>query len=88
MTTREGEFSFEIKDKLGVLSTHSTGWTKEINIVQWNGGSSKFDIRDWDQSHERMSRGVTLREEEAKTLAELISKYFDSQTKDNKEENL
>lgn len=88
MTTREGDFSFEIKNRLGVLNNYSTGWTKELNIVQWNGGSDKFDIRDWDPAHEHMSRGVTLRSEEAKKLSDLLLKCFAEELNDDKKENL
>lgn len=33
----------------------------------------KYDIRDWAPEHEKMGKGVTLSEEEAKKLAELLS---------------
>ena len=88
MTTKEGDFSFEIKEKLGVLYTYTTGWTKELNIVQWNGGVAKFDIRDWDQNHEHMSRGITLRDEEAKLMTRLLTEYFGKQSQEGEKENL
>ena len=66
------EITFEIKDHLGIISVHPTGWRKELNIVAWNGGNEKFDIRDWDEDHEHMSRGVTLHKDEAKKLFELL----------------
>lgn len=63
------EITFEIKNHLAVLSTNpKTNWTKEANIVAWNGGAPKLDIREWDPDHERMSKGVILTEEEAKKL--------------------
>jgi hypothetical protein len=31
-------------------------WTKEVNLVAWNGGKPKIDIRDWNATHERMSQ--------------------------------
>lgn len=54
------EVRFDIVEQIGVISRHSTGWQKELNLVAWNGGQPKFDIRDWDESHEHMSRGITL----------------------------
>ena len=61
-------------EHIGVLSTHSTGWNKELNLVSWNGGQPKYDIRDWDMAHEHMSRGVTLHEKEMRQIFELMKK--------------
>lgn len=68
------EVRFEILEHIGVLSTHSTGWNKELNIVRWNGGQPKYDIRDWDLDHEHMSRGVTLHEKEMRQMFDLMKK--------------
>jgi hypothetical protein len=53
-----------------------SGWTKEANIVCWNGGSPKLDIREWDPDHERMSKGVTLYEAEAEKLARVLCRRY------------
>ena len=53
-----------------------SGWTKEANIVCWNGGSPKLDIREWDPDHERMSKGITLYEAEAEKLARVLCKRY------------
>lgn len=52
--------TFEIVDHIGVIQEYPNGWRKELNKVSWNGNPPKFDIREWDPNHERMSRGVTL----------------------------
>lgn len=67
-----GDIEFKVVDKIGVIANYPTGWNKELNIISWNGGNPKFDIRDWDQEHEHMSRGVTLHEKEAVRLMELL----------------
>ena len=54
------QFCFEIKAQIQVLEEHSTGWTKELNLVAWNGNPAKFDIRDWNPDHTSMSKGITL----------------------------
>ena len=73
------EVTFELMEHIGVLDTYDNreqAWTKEVNIVSWNGGPAKIDIRDWDSSHERMSRGITLTEEQAEKLtAALVDRY-------------
>ena len=68
------EVRFEILEHIGILSTYSTGWNKELNIVSWNGGQPKYDIRDWDLDHEHMSRGVTLHEKEMRQIFDLMKK--------------
>ncbi len=67
------EIKFEIVKSIGVISESSKGWTKELNLVSWNGREPKFDIRDWDPEHQKMGKGVTLTEEELKKLKELLS---------------
>ena len=64
------EFTFEITKHIGVIKAYETGWSKEINIVSWHGGQPKVDIRDWDENHEKMSRGVTLTKEEFRKMVE------------------
>ncbi|HIZ70424.1 MAG TPA: YdbC family protein [Candidatus Atopostipes pullistercoris] len=65
-------FEYEIIEKLGVLSTNQSGWTKELNLISWNGRPPKFDIRDWSPDHEKMGKGLTFSNEELKELQEII----------------
>ena len=66
-----GNVTFEIVEKIGVIEEYETGWTKELNLVSWNGSAPKYDIRDWDEKHERMSRGITLTKRQIETMLEL-----------------
>ena len=67
------ELKYEIVKECGVLSQSPTGWTKELNLISWNDRAPKYDIRDWAPEHERMGKGVTLNEEEAAELKELLN---------------
>lgn len=67
---------FEIEKHIGTICTYQTGWAKELNVVSWNGGVPKYDIRDWSPEHDRMTRGITLFEEEAIGLLKTLSKVF------------
>ena len=67
---------FDIRETIGILRKSNTGWTRELNVVAWNGGSPRFDIRDWDPLHEKMGKGVTLSQEEAKRLCELLQEQL------------
>ena len=66
-------FSFEIVKRVGVLKESATGWKKELTIVDWNGNGPKYDIREWDENYEKMTRGITLTLEEARKLKELLN---------------
>ncbi|HUM83505.1 MAG TPA: PC4/YdbC family ssDNA-binding protein [Lachnospiraceae bacterium] len=68
------DIKFEIKQEIGILSEGSKGWTKELNLVSWNGADPKYDIREWSPDHEKMGKGITLKKEEAKKLKELLEK--------------
>lgn len=71
------EIKYEITESLGVLSENSRGWSKELNLVSWNDAAAKFDIREWSPEHEKMGKGVTLSEDEAKKLYEILKTKFD-----------
>lgn len=67
------EFSYEIVKTIGVISEGSGGWTKELNLISWNGKEPKYDIRDWAPDHEKMGKGVTLTKDDAKALRDLLA---------------
>lgn len=67
------DIKFEIKDKLGVISELPKGWTKELNLISWNGKQAKYDLRDWAPEHEKMGKGITLSIEELKSLKEILN---------------
>lgn len=66
------DIKFEIVEHLLELSIGSKGWTKEVNMVSWNDRKPKLDIREWDETHEKMGKGITLNKEEIKKLKELL----------------
>ncbi len=65
--------TFEITKHIGIVSESAKGWTKELNMVSWNGRAPKLDLREWSPDHESMGKGVTLSDEEAKKLFEFLS---------------
>ncbi len=71
------EFKYDIVEQLGVLSENAKGWRKELNFVSFNEREAKLDIREWNPDHTRMSKGITLTEEEAKVLYELLKEEFE-----------
>lgn len=69
------ELKFEIKRNIGVIGEGTKGWKKEVNIISWNDRKPKLDIRDWDEAHEKMGKGVTLNREEVQELKKLLEAY-------------
>lgn len=68
------DIKFEIKETLGVLSESAKGWKKELNLISWNDKEPKYDIREWDPDHKKMSKGLTLTKEELIKLEGLLQK--------------
>ncbi|GKX28840.1 hypothetical protein SH1V18_13200 [Vallitalea longa] len=64
---------YEIEEMIGVLSENNKGWTKELNLISWNGREPKYDLRDWDPEHEKMGKGITLSDDELKKLQALLN---------------
>ena len=58
------EFTYEVTERIAVLSTNARGWERQLNMVSWNGNPPKYDIRDWsdrkstrlNSSHVALSR--------------------------------
>ena len=70
------EISFKLLDKVGLIAVTPSGWQKELNVISWNGGAAKYDIRDWSPDHDRMTKGITLREEELQGLHNLLLEKY------------
>ena len=74
------KITYNITRHLAVLSTsEKSGWTTEANIVSWNNGPEKLDIRAWNPEHTKMAKGLTLTEKEAKRLALALGDLFRQQ---------
>ena len=67
------EVLFDIQETIGILRKSNTGWTRELNVVSWNGGTPRFDIRDWDPMHEKMGRGITFTKAEADQICKWLA---------------
>jgi len=67
------DFKFDIKKTLGTISESAKGWKREVNVMTWNNKKPKIDIREWDEKHEQMSKGITLGKEELKQLKDILN---------------
>ncbi|MGS2778790.1 YdbC family protein [Robertmurraya sp. GLU-23] len=67
------EIKYEIQETIGSISQSPKGWTKELNLISWNGNAPKYDLREWAPEHEKMGKGVTLTVEELRELRNLLN---------------
>lgn len=74
------DIKYEIKEELGVLSESEKGWTKELNLISWNGAEPKYDLRDWSPNHEKMGKGITLTAGEVEKLFDILNVVCDSES--------
>jgi hypothetical protein len=66
------EIQYEIVKEIAVFSKSDSGYTKEINLISWNGNEPKYDIRSFSPNREKCGKGITLTEQEVKMLLEAL----------------
>lgn len=67
--------TLEVIKKIAVLNDSDAGYTKELNLVSWNGREPKYDLRTWSPEGIAL-KGLTLTEEEAKELYKALGNMF------------
>ena len=72
------EIQYEIVKEIAVLSASDSGYTKEINLISWNGKEPKYDIRSFSPNREKCGKGITLNADEAASLLKALQKKLNS----------
>ena len=72
------EIQYEIVKEIAVLSKGDSGYTKEINLISWNGREPKYDIRSFSPNREKCGKGITLNADVAASLLEALQKELNS----------
>ncbi len=65
------EVNYHITEEFGCVRGEK-GWDLEVNLISWDGKPAKIDIRRWNESRDKMSKGLTLTKEEVKELLPLL----------------
>ena len=52
------DIPYEIIKEIAVLSKSVTGYTKEINLISWNGNEPKYDIRSFSPDRGKCGKGI------------------------------
>ena len=77
MAKKDEEFKYEIKEHLEDLTEKTDkNWVRQLNIVSWNGGEEKYDIRDWHLDEngkpDRCGKGISLSWDEIALLGSAL----------------
>lgn len=60
-----------------IFSLQSSGeFTKELNKVSWNNRNPVYDLRGWNEDHTKMTKGITLTDNEFEELVSKIKEEF------------
>lgn len=70
----EQAFNFKIVKRIAVIGRGIRGGSKEVNMVSWNGGEAKLDIRYWDEDHKNPGNGISIRADELVSLKAALDK--------------
>ncbi len=72
------EIQYEIVKEIAVLSTGDSGYTKEINLISWNGKSRSMTLQLFP-NREKCGKGITLNADEAAALLKALQKELNSE---------
>lgn len=63
--------NYEIQENILTLEKESKSdvYHKELNLISWYGNPAKLDIRGWSDDHTKMTKGISLTEEEFINIA-------------------
>lgn len=69
--------TFAVNETIAVLSK-TTSTSKKLTLTSWNGGPAKLDLRTWYETDdgERPGKGVTLTDDEAGALLNVLDDYL------------
>lgn len=70
------EITYDVVENIGVIADNGA-WETQVNMISWNHAKPKFDIRKWNVETNKMSKGISLTESEARELAKVLTEYFE-----------
>lgn len=68
---KDEEFKFEILKTFGEIPGNRK-WKIRLNLISWNGGEPKYDIRTWSEDGQSMGKGISLSRDELLELRKII----------------
>lgn len=74
----QDKITYDVVKNIGIIADNGA-WETQVNMISWNHGAPKFDIRKWNVETDRMSKGISLTESEARELVRVLTKYFEGE---------
>lgn len=71
------DLKYEIKEKILSVNDGRSDWNLELNLISWNDKAPKYDLRKWSQDGTKMSKGLTMNEDEAILLFQKADEFLD-----------
>ena len=71
------EIVYDIVETIGTVDSGNK--TLELNRISWNHRAPVFDLRKWDETHEKMGKGVTMNESDLHGLYDILREYFENE---------
>ena len=68
-----GDMKCEILDTL-LEFPEERGYHLELNLIKWGDNAPKYDLRRWNEDRSRMTKGITLTEDELELLRNELPK--------------
>lgn len=72
------EIKYEVKETCGVVS-EDNNYELRLQKISWNGKPAKYDLRRWKKEDDSMTKGITLSDEELKSLYEKLEELFEEE---------
>lgn len=69
------EIIYDIVETIGVVDSGVK--TLELNRISWNHRAPVFDLRKWDETHEKMGKGVTMNDSDLRGLYDILREYYE-----------
>lgn len=72
---RVENFSWEVVEALGNFSEERKNYTRELNLISWNGAKPVYDIRGWRVGKDGIKhplKGLSLSKDELIVLRDLL----------------
>lgn len=66
------EFKYDIIKELGTLAEPEKGYDTVVNVISWNDGPPKIDIRKWSKDRQKMGKGISITVDECYVLKEIF----------------
>lgn len=76
--------TYEIKAHIGTIAERELNgekYTKEVNLVSWNGRPAVIDVREWNSDHTKMSKGISFTDAETEQVCMILHNYMRERSK-------